>query len=74
MTNEVEKLNVSLKSVLSFGAIIFLLIGEYVVLHKEIEEAKRLPISKISKVEIDYIKKDIQSLQKQIELIKAEID
>ena len=74
MTNEVEKLNISLKSVLSFSAILFLLIGEYIVLHQEIEEAKRLPIAKVSKVEVDYIKKDIETLQKQIELIKKEID
>tara|TARA_R100000781_G_scaffold110081_1_gene75310 strand:+ start:9656 stop:9880 length:225 start_codon:yes stop_codon:yes gene_type:complete len=74
MTNEVEKLNISLKSVLSFSAILFLLIGEYIVLHQEIEEAKRLPIEKVSKVEVDYIKKDIETLQKQIELIKKEID
>ena len=67
---DVEGLNISIKSLLSVGAILFLLIGEYIVLHKEIEEAKRLPKSEITKIELEYIKRDIDSLKEQLELVK----
>ena len=58
---------------MSVGAIIFLLIGEYILLHKEIEEAKRLPSSEVSKLEVDYIRKDISIIQDEIKLIKEDI-
>tara|TARA_R110000824_G_scaffold79451_4_gene200153 strand:- start:7686 stop:7910 length:225 start_codon:yes stop_codon:yes gene_type:complete len=73
MSKDIEGLNISLKSLLSVGAIIFLLIGEYILLHKEIEEAKRLPTSEVSKLEVDYIRKDISIIQDEIKLIKEEI-
>ncbi len=73
MSKDLEGLNISLKSLLSVSAILFLLIGEYVVLHKEIEEAKQLPISEVSKVEVEYLKKDIESLNKQIEILNKRI-
>jgi|TARA_B110000444_G_scaffold175400_1_gene164087 hypothetical protein len=73
MSKDIEGLNISLKSLLSVGAIIFLLIGEYILLHKEIEEAKRLPTSEVSKLEVDYIRKDISIIQDEIKLIKEDI-
>jgi len=73
MSKDIEGLNISLKTLLSVGAIIFLLIGEYILLHKEIEEAKRLPTSEVSKVEFEYIKKDIDILQEEIKVIKNEL-
>ena len=73
MSKDIEGLIISLKSLLSVGAIIFLLIGEYILLHKEIEEAKRLPTSEVSKLEVDYIRKDISIIQDEIKLIKEEI-
>ena len=73
MSKDIEGLNISIKSLLSAGAIIFLLIGEYVVLHKEIEEAKRLPISKVSKVEVEYLKKDIEILKEELQEIREEL-
>jgi len=42
-------------------------------LHKEIEEAKRLPTSEVSKLEVDYIRKDISIIQDEIKLIKEDI-
>lgn len=74
MSKDIEGLNISVKSLLSVGAILFLLIGEYVVLHKEIEEAKRLPISKVSELEIVYLKKDIETLNKKIELLNKKVN
>ena len=73
MSKDIEGLIISLKSLLSVGAIIFLLIGEYILLHKEIEEAKRLPTSEVSKLEVDYIRKDISIIQDEIKLIKEDI-
>ena len=71
MSKEVGGLNISLKSLLSVSAIVFLLIGEYVVLHKEIEEAKRLPVSEISAEQYMYDKKyienDISDLQEKLD-------
>ena len=74
MSKDIEGLNISVKSLLSAGAIIFLLIGEYVVLHKEIEDAKRLPIPELSIEEYEYDKKylelEIESLKEDIEQVK----
>ena len=71
MSTSLENLNVSVRGILSACAIFFLLVGEYIVLHKEIEEAKRLPASEISKEEYTYDKKTI--LQ-EIEFLKEDLE
>lgn len=73
MSTDKEGFSISLKSLLSISAILALLIGEYVVLHKEIEEAKRLPKNEISIEEYKYDKKylidEIEELKAELELI-----
>ena len=41
---EEQTFNISLKNLVTIGGIIALLVGEYIVLQKDIEEAKKLPI------------------------------
>lgn len=77
MSKEIQDtpFSISLKTLFSIFAFLFLLIGEYIVLQNEINEAKTLPKTEVTKVEFDYsneklqyqiddIKKDIESLKK----------
>lgn len=53
---EEQTFNISLKNILTIGGFIFLLVGEWVVLQKDIEEAKKLPIPiqpEVTRVEFD---------------------
>jgi len=43
-TQTEQTFNISLKNIITIGGIVVLLAGEYIVLHKEIEVAKKLPI------------------------------
>ena len=70
MNKQVDGISISIKTLLSFSAILFLLIGEYIVLHKEIEVAKRLPENKISLEEYKYDKKYLES---EIQFLKEEL-
>ena len=78
MNKEAEGFTISLKSLLSLSAILALLIGEYVVLHKEIEEAKRLPKNEISIEEYKYDKKylidEIEELKAELKLISNQTE
>ena len=40
---EEQTFNISFKNIITIGGVIMLLVGEYVVLQKDIEEAKKLP-------------------------------
>ena len=71
-TNDTS-LSISVKTLVTISSILFLMIGEYIVLHKEIEVAKSLPKCEVSKIEIEYIKKDIELISKEIEEIKEEL-
>ena len=77
MTKEIQDtpFSISLKTLFSIFAFLFLLIGEYIVLQNEINEAKSLPKTEVTRIEFDYtneklqyqiddIKKDIESLKK----------
>ncbi len=68
---------ISVKTFFAIAAGLILLIGEYIVLQKDIDEAKRLPEASISKIEFQYkydnIVKDIELLQLEIEGLKREI-
>ena len=53
---EEQTFNISLRNIITIGGIIALLVGEYVVLQKDIEEAKMLPIPikpEVTRVEFD---------------------
>ena len=78
---------ISVKTFFAVGAAVVLLVGEYIVLQGDIEEAKRLP--KIENVEIsrlevemnnklmhqhfEDIEKDIKQINKQIDELKQKI-
>ena len=51
-----QTFNISLKNLITIAGIISILIGEYIVLQKDIEEAKKLPIPiqpEVTRVEFD---------------------
>ena len=53
---EEQNFNISLKNLITIGGFIFLLVGEWVVLQKDIEGAKKLPIPiqpEVTRVEFD---------------------
>jgi len=53
---EEQTFNISLKNIVTIGGVIFLLVGEYIVIQKDIEEAKKLPIPiqpEVTRVEFD---------------------
>ncbi|QDP66738.1 MAG: hypothetical protein GOVbin5978_14 [Prokaryotic dsDNA virus sp.] len=62
--------NISLKTLFTIIAFSFVAIGEYIVLQKEIEEAKELPENQVSRIEFEYSK---EKLQNQIDILKEEI-
>tara|TARA_R100000664_G_C2682760_1_gene90056 strand:- start:311 stop:541 length:231 start_codon:yes stop_codon:yes gene_type:complete len=71
MSKQTEGVSISVKTLLSFSAILFLLIGEYIVLHQEIEVAKELPENKISEERYTY---DIKYIETEIKLLKEELE
>jgi glutamate mutase epsilon subunit len=78
---------ISVKTFFAVGAGLILLVGEYIVLQSDIQEAKRLPEVEdveISRLEIemnnklilqhfDDIEKDIEQINKQIDELKQKI-
>ena len=76
MSKEIQEttFSISLKTLFSICAFLFLLIGEYIVLQKDISEAKNLPKTEVSKIEFEYsnqkLQDQINALNKEIELIK----
>ena len=78
---------ISVKTFFAVGAAMVLLVGEYIVLQGDIEEAKRLPEIEnveISRLEVDMnnrlmhqhfedIEKDIEQITKQIDELKQKI-
>jgi len=78
---------ISVKTFFAVGAALILLVGEYIVLQGDIEEAKRLPVAKqveITRLEIDMnnklliqqfdeIEKDLVQINKDIQELKLKI-
>ena len=78
---------ISVKTFFAVGAAVVLLVGEYIVLQGDIEEAKRLPVAKqveITRLEIelnnelmlqhfDDIEDDIDKINKEIDELKQKI-
>tara|TARA_R100001443_G_C3267657_1_gene157198 strand:- start:348 stop:623 length:276 start_codon:yes stop_codon:yes gene_type:complete len=78
-TKEIQEqtFNVSVKSLLSIGTILILMIGEYLVLQEEINEAKLLPKPEISRIEIEMqneiILQRLTDTQADVNEIKADL-
>lgn len=76
MTKEIQDttFSISLKTLFSIFAFLFLLIGEYIVLQNEINEAKTLPKTEVTRVEFNFsndkLQYQIDNLKKDIELLK----
>ena len=78
---------ISVKTFFAVGAGLILLVGEYIVLQSDIEEAKRLPVAEqveITRLEIEMnnklllqhfenVEKDIEQITKQIDELKQKI-
>ena len=78
---------ISVKTFFAVGAAVVLLVGEYIVLQGDIEEAKRLPIPEqieVTRLEVDLnsklvlqnfqeIEKDIEQINKDIEELRLKI-
>ena len=78
---------ISVKTFFAVGAAMVLLVGEYIVLQGDIDEAKRLPVAimpEVGRLEIDMtnklliqhfedIEKDIAHINKEIEEVKKKI-
>ena len=77
MSKEIQDttFSITFKTLFTICAFLFLLLGEYIVLQNEINEAKSLPKNEVTRIEFDFsneklqyqidnIKKDIESLKK----------
>ncbi len=62
---------ISVRSFVAIGAASLLLVGEYLVLQNDINEAKSLPKTEVSKIEFDFTNK---KLQYQIDALKEELE
>jgi hypothetical protein len=86
MSKEIQDtpFSISLKTLFSIFAFLFLLIGEYIVLQNEITEAKSLPKIEITRLEVELknelllqkfknIEKDIERINNDVTKIKTQI-
>ena len=73
MSKEIQDttFSISLKTLFTICAFLFLLLGEYIVLQNDINEAKSLPKTEVSKIEFDYSN---EILQYQIDVLKKELE
>ena len=73
MSKEIQDttFSISLKTLFTICAFLFLLLGEYIVLQNDINEAKNLPKTEVSKIEFDYSN---EKLQYQIDVLKKELE
>ncbi len=73
MSKEIQDttFSISLKTLFTICAFLFLLLGEYIVLQNDINEAKSLPKTEVSKIEFDFTN---EKLQYQIDALKKELE
>ena len=73
MSKEIQDttFSITLKTLFTICAFLFLLLGEYIVLQNDINEAKSLPKTEVSKIEFDYSN---ERLQYQIDVLKKELE
>tara|TARA_R100000734_G_C3283769_1_gene76875 strand:- start:542 stop:808 length:267 start_codon:yes stop_codon:yes gene_type:complete len=74
--------NLSVKSIATIATVLFLMIGEYIVLHRDIDEAMREPLPEVTKLDLEYnvdklwsaVKinaEHIEDLEKEIDIING---
>ena len=73
MSKEIQDttFSISLKTLFTICAFLFLLLGEYIVLQNDINEAKSLPKTEVSKIEFDFTN---EKFQYQIDALKKELE
>ena len=73
MAKEIVDTNfsINLRTLIAIGSVIFLMLGEYIVLHEEISKAKDMPEPEITKLEFDY---NNDRINKAIDLNTIEIN
>jgi len=73
VTKEIQNttFSISLKTLFTICAFLFLLLGEYIVLQNDINEAKNLPVTEVSRIEFDFSN---DKLQYQIDALKKELE
>ena len=76
--SEESKFNVSIKTLISIGVGLSVVIGMYFTLQADIAEAKELPIPEVSRTEYDLkdqlIRETIMNTQSDVEEIKEDIE
>ena len=76
MSKEIQDttFSITLKTLFTICAFLFLLLGEYIVLQNEINEAKSLPKNEVTRIEFDFSNEKLQyqidDIKKDIELLK----
>ena len=76
MSKEIQDttFSITLKTLFTICAFLFLLLGEYIVLQNDINEAKSLPKTEVSKIEFDFSNEKLQyqidALEKELESLK----
>tara|TARA_R110001599_G_scaffold256246_2_gene456423 strand:- start:9353 stop:9628 length:276 start_codon:yes stop_codon:yes gene_type:complete len=63
--------SINLRTLIAIGSVVILMVGEYIVLQEDINEAREMPEPEITKLEFEY---GIEKLQKSIELNLKEIE
>ena len=76
--SEESKFNVSIKTLISIGVGLSIVIGMYFTLQADIAEAKELPIPEVSRTEYDLkdqlVRETIMNTQSDVEEIKEDIE
>ena len=76
--SEESKFNISVKTLISIGVGLSVVIGMYFTLQADIAEAKELPIPEVSRTEYDLkdqlIRETIMNTQSDVEEIKEDIE
>ena len=76
--SEESKFNISIKTLISIGVGLSVVIGMYFTLQADIAEAKELPIPEVSRTEYDLkdqlVRETIMNTQSDVEEIKEDIE
>ena len=76
--SEDSKFNISIKTLISIGVGLSVVIGMYFTLQADIAEAKELPIPEVSRTEYDLkdqlVRETIMNTQSDVEEIKEDIE
>ena len=76
--SEESKFNISVKTLISIGVGLSVVIGMYFTLQADIAEAKELPVPEVSKMEFqmkdELVRETIMNTQSDVEEIKEDIE